>query len=142
MSAHGSHAILVLLIPYEVPNRLSTTWIHVANKMPTTESGYRRPESISLREFKIACPKCKINVSGFKKYVRRKLDRPNYYSDIMYIHVLITKGLCNTSWNFAFHYKSDKVKKWKENLLISHHVSFWWSFKIVANWSCKVLWCQ
>ena len=34
MSAHGSHAILVLPIPYKVPNRLSTTGIHVTNKMP------------------------------------------------------------------------------------------------------------
>ena len=69
---------------------------------------------------------CKINVSGFKK------DTPMYYSEIMHVHVLITKGQCNTSWNFAFHYKSDKVRKGKEHLLISH-VSFWWSCKNVTE---------
>ena len=34
-----------------------------------------------------------------------------YYSNIMYIYVLITKGQSNTSFNFAIRHKSDKVKK-------------------------------
>ena len=67
---------------------------------------------------------CKINASGFKKKVRKKWDTSMYYSYIMHIHVLIPKGQCNTSCNFAFHYKSDEVEKCKENLLISCHVSF------------------
>ena len=36
MSGHGSHAILVLPIPFEVSNRPNATWIHVTNKMPST----------------------------------------------------------------------------------------------------------
>ena len=51
----------------------------------------------------------------------------------MHIHSLITKGQCTTSWNFTFHYKSDEVKKCKENSLISRHVSFWWSSKNVTE---------
>ena len=50
MGGHGSHAILVLPIPFEVPNGPNATFnIHVTNKMPTTTNGYRRPGSISLR---------------------------------------------------------------------------------------------
>ena len=37
-----------------------------------------------------------------------------YYSNIMHEHVLITKGQTNTNWNFALHYKSDKVKNEKK----------------------------
>ena len=40
----------------------------------------------------MACPQCKINASGFTKYVRRKWDKPMHYSDIIHIHVLMTKG--------------------------------------------------
>ena len=32
MSGHGSHAILVLPIPFEVPNRPNATWIPVKKK--------------------------------------------------------------------------------------------------------------
>ena len=44
-------------------------------------------------------------------YARRTWDKPIYYSNIMYIHVLLTKGQSNTSFNFAIRHKSDKVKK-------------------------------
>ena len=73
----------------------------------------------------MSCAQCKINVPGFKKEVRRKWDTPMYYSDLMDVHVLITKGQCNTSCNFAFHYKSDEVKKnLRKLILIFHHYSF------------------
>ena len=55
-----------------------------------------------------------------------------YYPDIMHIHVLITKDQRNTSRNFAFHYNSDKLKKWKENLPKSH-APFWSSRKNVTE---------
>ena len=45
----GSHAILVLPIPFEV-----------TNKMPTMTNGYRRPESMSLR---VAINKWSIRIS-------------------------------------------------------------------------------
>ena len=64
--------------------------------------------------------------------MRRIWDAPMYYPGIMHIHVLITKDQRNTSWNFAFHYKSDKLKKWKESLLISH-ACFWSSRKNVTE---------
>ena len=49
MSGHGSHAILVLPIPFEVPNRPNATWIPVKKKMPTTTNDYGRSGSISLK---------------------------------------------------------------------------------------------
>ena len=49
MSGHGSHAILVLPIPFEVPNRPNATWIPVKKKMPTTANDYGRSGSISLK---------------------------------------------------------------------------------------------
>ena len=50
MSGHGSHAILVLPIPFEVPNRPTATWIPVKKKkMPTTTNDYGRSGSISLK---------------------------------------------------------------------------------------------
>ena len=36
--------------------------------------------------------------------------------DIMHTQLLISKGQCNDSCNFTFHYKSDKVKKMERKL--------------------------
>ena len=41
MSCQGLHAILVLAIAFEVPNRLNATWIHVTSKMPIIKNGYQ-----------------------------------------------------------------------------------------------------
>ena len=55
MSGHRSHAILVLPIPFEVPNQLNAASIRVTNKMLTTTNDCGRSENIFL---KVAINKC------------------------------------------------------------------------------------
>ena len=57
-------------------------------------------------------------------YARRTWDKPIYYSNIMYIHVLITKGQSNTSFNFAILHKSNKVKKKNEKKTCEYLIIF------------------
>ena len=62
-------------------------------------------------EFDVMCSVQDINLSRFKKLVRRKCDTPIYYADNIHVQLFVTKGQCNASSNFAFHYGSDNVKK-------------------------------
>ena len=83
-----------------------------------------------------SCAQCKINKRiGIREEKMEYTNALIWYHDI---HVLITKGHCNTSCNFEFHYKSDEVKithMWRrlgtsQNFHLSFIGGFWKTWKI------------